>query len=133
VAADGQELRDALEVHAWKDFVGFTELALQPFHVRVWVDVGHPDYDIGVPRPTLYQAAVLQIVNDLAEHVDYKDCPHCGRTFGRQVGRAQHGQNRRTGVTYCSPSCASGARVRAYRARKRAEREDNDGQRRKKV
>jgi hypothetical protein len=71
---------------------------------------------------------VLQIVNDLAEDIDYRNCPHCQRVFGRQVGRAQHGQNRRTGVTYCSPSCASAARVKAFRARKRAERETIDGQ-----
>lgn len=114
--------REALEVYAWKDFIEFTDLALRPFHVRVWVDFGHADYDIGIPRPTLYEAGVLQIVNDLAEDVDYKECPHCGRAFGRQVGRAVHGQNRRTGVTYCSPSCSSNARVKAFRARQRAER-----------
>lgn len=121
--ADGSPaFRDATDIAAWQDFVRYTDLALRPFHVRVWVDLGDRDYDIGIPRPTLYEAAVLQIVNDLAEDVDYRDCPHCHRTFGRQVGRAMHGQNRRTGVTYCSPSCASAARVRTYRARKRAEK-----------
>lgn len=122
VTEDDPRFVEAIEAHAWGDFVDYADLALRPFHVRVWVNVGHPSYDIGTPHPTLYEAAVLQIVNDLAEDVDYRDCPHCHRTFGRQVGRAKQGQNRRTGVTYCSPSCASAARVRAYRARKRDER-----------
>ena len=48
-------------------------------------------------------------------------CPNCGVIFARQVGGSTH-FSRSTGVTYCSPSCATAARVKAYRARKRAER-----------
>jgi uncharacterized C2H2 Zn-finger protein len=70
---------------------------------------------------TFLDAGTLQIVNVLVDEVDLLTCPNCGQVFAQQVGSSSH-YARRTGVTYCSPSCATAARVKAYRARKRTER-----------
>ncbi|MDQ6849555.1 MAG: hypothetical protein M3070_06185 [Actinomycetota bacterium] len=110
------------EALAWQAFTRFTNAALRPFHARVWVAAGDPDFDIGAADPSSYEAAVLQLVNDLVDDVEYRVCPHCGRLFGRQVGGSQH-YSRRSGVTFCTPACARAAGVRSYRARKRAEKE----------
>jgi hypothetical protein len=104
---------------AWEEFACHANQALQAFHVRVRVLTGDGS-EIG-HRATFLQAGVLQIVNDLADEVDYLTCPNCKLIFARSVGGSLH-YSRRTGVTYCSPKCATAARVKAYRARKRAER-----------
>jgi hypothetical protein len=107
------------EEDAWEQFRYHANQALQPFHARVQVltddgrEMGH--------WATFLEAGVLQIVNDLADEVDYLTCPNCRTVFARQVGDSTH-YSRRTGVTYCTPRCATAARVKAYRARKRAER-----------
>jgi hypothetical protein len=108
------------EQDAWRQFAFHANPALRIFHVRLRVlcdgiEIG------GWGPPTFLEAGVLQLVNDLADEVDYLTCPNCGLIFARQVGGSAH-YSRRTGVTYCSPSCATAARVKAYRARKRAER-----------
>jgi hypothetical protein len=115
------------ENDAWRWFGYHADPALQIFHVRIqaFADAGHGIYDVtGATRrtgATFLEVGVLQIVNDLADEVDYLNCPNCRQVFARQVGGSTH-YSRRTGVTYCSPSCGTAARVKAYRARKRAER-----------
>lgn len=109
------------EKDAWREFSYHARQALQFFHVRVEVfntDTGHELSRHGAA--TFLEVGVLQMVNDLADQVDYLTCPNCGTVFARQVGGSTH-FSRSTGVTYCSPRCATNARVRAYRARKRAE------------
>jgi hypothetical protein len=120
VANPGQPHDVKTEEDAWRAFTYRADRALRGFHVRVQVfaDTGR---EVGGDIPTFLQVGVLQIVNDLADEMDYLTCPHCGQVFARQVGGSSH-YSRRTGVTYCSPSCATAARVKAYRARKRAER-----------
>jgi hypothetical protein len=109
------------EQDAWREFSLRANQALRIFHVRVRALREDGDEIGGWGGATFLEAGVLQIVNDLAEEVDYLTCPHCGLVFARSVGGSSH-YSRRTGVTYCSPSCATAARVKAYRARKRAER-----------
>lgn len=106
---------------AWRLFVLYANAALRAFHVRLEVDLADPDLDLGVARPNVYEAAVLQLANDLAEEVDLLRCHHCLRPFVRQVGRSRV-QSRLEGVKYCTPECGRAASVKAYRARKRAER-----------
>jgi hypothetical protein len=120
VAEPGQPHYVDTEEDAWLWFRYHANQALRIFHpqVQVFADTGR---EVGGDAPTFLQVGVLQIVNDLADEVDYLTCPHCGQVFARQVGGSSH-YSRRTGVTYCSPSCATAARVKAYRARKRAER-----------
>lgn len=108
------------EEDAWREFGYHAGQALRVFHVRVQVctDSGHELGRQGIA--TFLEVGVLQIVNDLADEVDYLTCPNCGTVFARQVGGSTH-FSRSTGVTYCSLRCGTNARVRAYRARKRAE------------
>jgi uncharacterized C2H2 Zn-finger protein len=121
VAEPGQPHYVNTEEDAWRWFTYHADQALRVFHPRVQVFAGTGS-EVGVHTPTFLQVGVLQLVNDLASEVDYLTCPHCGQVFARQVGGSSH-FSRSTGVTYCTPKCATNARVRAYRARKRAERE----------
>lgn len=108
------------EAEAWSQFRQLIDPALARFHVRVIVP-RHDGYSPGEHGVTILEAGALQIMNDLARAADYLVCPSCGTTFARQVGGSTHFA-RSTGVTYCSPRCATNARVRAYRERKRAAR-----------
>jgi uncharacterized C2H2 Zn-finger protein len=105
---------------AWATFCQLINPALSVFHTRVRVEYAD-GYNQGDSVPSVLEVGALQLVNDLARQVDYLTCPRCGVVFARQVGGSTH-YSRRTGVTYCSPTCATSARVKAYRARKRAER-----------
>jgi predicted RNA-binding Zn-ribbon protein involved in translation (DUF1610 family) len=118
----GRECRSELE--AWQNFQRYIEPALATFHAGIQVKAG--DHELAAESPTLLAAGALQIYNDLAAEVDYLTCPNCGQVFARSVGGSTH-YARRTGVTYCSPSCATHARVKAYRTRKRAERSRTSG------
>ncbi len=106
---------------AWERFASFVNAALSPFRVRV--DLG--SYTPSIPEMALYSVAVLQIVNDLSEHVDLKVCAaeKCGRTFVRQRGRSSH-YSRAKGVLYCSDTCANSQAQREWRRRQRAKKQD---------
>lgn len=123
-AKRGNSHRIKTEEDAWLAFAFYANQALRVFHARVRVlredgeEIGHEASGGGA---TFLEAGVLQIVNDLADEVDYRTCPNCERYFGRQVDGSTY-YSRRTGVTYCSVGCGTAARVKAYRARKRAAR-----------
>lgn len=72
--------------------------------------------------PQLYDVMCLEIFNHIVENAIYRTCANesCRRTFVRQHGRAQHHQNRTSGVRYCSADCARAQASRDYRRRKRA-------------
>ncbi len=125
VADAWPECRDAQE--AWWRFSRFTDAALSPFRVRIVVDVGHPDFNIGEPRPSLYSIAVLQMFNDFVEQVDFRTCAaeKCGRTFVRQRGRSQS-YSRTTGVLYCSASCANAQAQREWRRKQREKKRNGE-------
>ena len=74
--------------------------------------------------PGLYSIAVLQLVNDMAQQLDYHVCTaeRCGRLFVRQRGRSVH-YSRTKGSIYCSKSCMNTQTQRAYRRRQRATRQ----------
>lgn len=113
------------EVDAWRRFTEHANAALRPFHARLWVDVGDPELNIGGLYPTVFQVAVLQIFNDVAEGASYSRCANetCGRFFVRQRdGRAQH-YDRTKGVRYCTRLCANQQTQRDYRRRQRAAKE----------
>jgi hypothetical protein len=119
-----QPWRDAEdEAMAWRNFTEITDAALRDFHVRVSVATdSQPESAIGGVHTTLYSAAMLQLVNDLAEEVPYLTCANetCGRPFVRQRGRSEYGGNRMRGVLYCSNTCARAQYQREKRRRDRA-------------
>jgi hypothetical protein len=90
--------------------------ALVPFHVRLEPYVFGSDVKFNV-----YQAASLQLTNDIAAKVTYGRCANekCGRLFSRQRDRAESTQHRMKGVRYCSVACARAQAQRALRRRKR--------------
>jgi hypothetical protein len=123
--------RDCEDDHrAWRNFVECTDAALRDFHVRVEVEVeagGQPlvKRDPNEVYTTLYSAAMLQLVNDLAANETVRTCANetCHRRFVRQLGRSEYGGHRRSGTLYCSSNCARAQYQREKRRRDRAVRE----------
>jgi|1186.fasta_scaffold25362_2 hypothetical protein len=125
VAAAWPDCEDDYE--AWTRFSRFSDAALSPFRVRIMVDVGDPDFNVGEPNPGLYSIAVLQMFNDFVDQVDFRRCAaeKCGRTFVRQRGRGQS-YSRTIGVLYCSASCANAQAQREWRRKQREKRRNGE-------
>jgi hypothetical protein len=111
------------DADAWANFIQFTGAAVREFQVRVEVEM------VGRPQPpeetSLYSAAMLQLVNDLAANETMRTCANevCRRPFVRQLGRSVYGGHRRVGTRYCSSTCARAQYAREKRRRDRAARE----------
>jgi hypothetical protein len=115
----------------WREFTNITGAALRDFRVRVSVDTGlrpQEQFDIGGIFTTVYSAAMLQLVNDLAEELPYIQCANetCRRPFVRQRGRAKKRDNRTRGVMYCSNTCARAQYQREKRRRDQRARQGQD-------
>ncbi len=108
------------DLEAWERFTRYANAALQEFHVRVYVDLGDPEIDVGGVYPTLYEVAWLQLINAQVAGETWRRCANetCGRAFLRQRGRG-HYYSRSEGVLFCSASCARAQAQRAYRRRNR--------------
>jgi hypothetical protein len=127
--------RDCEDDHrAWRHFVECTDAALRDFHVRVNVEIeadGQPlvKRDPNNVYTTLYSAAMLQLVNDLAANETVRTCANetCRRPFVRHLGRSAYGGHRRIGTLYCSSNCARAQYQREKRRRDRAERKGTAG------
>jgi hypothetical protein len=99
--------------------------ALVPFHVRL-----EPYYFGSDTAVNIYQAACLQLANDIAERVEYGRCANekCARLFSRQRGRTQSEQYRKKGVLYCSTKCARAQAQRQVRRRRKGSPSGNPGE-----
>jgi hypothetical protein len=67
----------------------------------------------------LFSTCCLELFNHMVEDATYRRCENdrCGRVFVRQKGRSEVGQHRRTGIMYCSNTCARAVAQRRYRER----------------
>jgi hypothetical protein len=112
------------ELDAWGNFIRFTGAALREFHVRV--ELEPIDRQAAPDETSLYTAAMLQLVNDLAARETIHTCANeaCGRPFVRQLGRSTYGGHRRTGTLYCTSNCA---RAQYQREKRRRDRARKDG------
>jgi hypothetical protein len=69
----------------------------------------------------LYAICALELFNHVLDNAEYRICENdrCNKTFVYQQGRAKKGQRRRSGVRFCTPSCARATAQRRYRSRQR--------------
>lgn len=100
---------------AWRMFFMHLDHGLQHFSFHVW----SPDVDWKPSQPNLYMATCLQIYNHICVRATYHQCANenCRLYFHHQRGRSRSGQQRNTGVKYCSTHCARAQAQRAYRRR----------------
>jgi hypothetical protein len=118
VAPAWRDCEDDLD--AWRNFIQVTGAALRDFHVRVELEA--LDQPLPPDETSLYRAAMLQLVNDLAANETIHYCANetCGRPFVRQLGRSTYGGHRRSGTLYCTSRCARAQYQREKRRRDRA-------------
>ena len=102
-------------------YIDHDESSRRSFDQRVVIQQG-PVHSLPTRAAPLFPTCCLELYNHFVERAPFHICANetCGRQFVRQSGRAQQGQNRTTGVMYCSAHCAKAQAQRMYRRRKRA-------------
>lgn len=110
---DLDHMREELLALKVSDLASTLNAALEPFSIGIG---GLEDR-----YPTLLAVTFLQLYNHLAENATIRECANenCRRAFVRQRGRAEYGQNRTTGIKYCTRECARAQAQREHRRRRK--------------
>jgi len=123
-----EDLSERRRIWTARALEGIVNFGLREFPMAIQVAGVEADQIAHIWRdgPTLFGFLCLQIADHIASGATLRQCQNesCGQWFSRQSGRAEYGQHRTRGVLlYCSASCARTQGSRAWRRRKRAEKE----------
>jgi hypothetical protein len=110
---------------AWAAFSIALNVGLRPFHAHAehtYQPPGGGEFEVGIPKIDLYQAACAQLFNLMVGGDTLRRCENltCGQPFRHQLGGAKYRQHRSTGLRFCTPACARADASRQYRRRKAA-------------
>jgi hypothetical protein len=104
------------------NYIGFLNRAMSSYSVHIFAEYEidgelrvNLDLEVG-----LFSALCTQLFNIEVANERVNRCERCRGGFVHQLGRANHQQYRKSGVQYCSKSCANAAAQQKYRERKKA-------------
>jgi hypothetical protein len=110
---DLEHLRELVLEFRITHLEGELNAALKPFSIGIG--------SLNDRYPSILSVIFLQLYNHLAEDATIRECANetCRRNFVRQRGRAEYGQNRTSGIKYCTRECARAQAQRELRRRRK--------------